>query len=222
MEQCACKIHSQQVLYIEALASVDMASYGECPCQWCSVDESSKWREAWKHLRTFSDAVACPKVNLRAKDPEDNVGLMGRKPECRALECKECGSEGVKGIPICTRLETSQEQVQWKVFEDMITVPTSADGKVKAQKLEDQTIPKEGRLYDLWAAFKEHNKPYMAHHASLSSRQTSPRSTPPMLHQHDNARLPEDVAHGGNHPLYHADSLGGRQGARDEDVDFCI
>ncbi|CAB1102945.1 unnamed protein product [Ectocarpus sp. CCAP 1310/34] len=33
MEQCACKIHSQQVLYIEALANVDMTSHGECGCR---------------------------------------------------------------------------------------------------------------------------------------------------------------------------------------------
>ena len=135
MEQCACNIHSQQVLYIEALANVDMASHGECPCQWWNVDGGSKWREAWKHLGTFSDAVACPKVNLRAKDPEDNVGFMGREPECSALKCKEYGFGGAKGIPTCTRLETSQEKVQWKVFEDMITVPASADGKVTAKKL---------------------------------------------------------------------------------------
>ncbi|CAB1103076.1 unnamed protein product [Ectocarpus sp. CCAP 1310/34] len=38
MEQCACKIHSQQVLYIEALANVDITSHGECDCRWCNVD----------------------------------------------------------------------------------------------------------------------------------------------------------------------------------------
>ncbi|CAB1103201.1 unnamed protein product [Ectocarpus sp. CCAP 1310/34] len=166
MEQCACKIHSQQVLYIEALANVDMASHGDCSCRWCTVDGGSKWRETWKHLGTFSDAIACPKVNLRAEDPEDNVGFMGRKPECSAFKCKECGFGGAKGIPTCTRLETSQKTVEWKEFEDVITVPASADGKIKAKKLANQTIPKEGRLCDLWKAFKQDSKLYMAHHAT--------------------------------------------------------
>lgn len=50
--------------------------------------------------------------------------------------------------------------------EDIITVPASVDGIIKAKKLANQTIRKEGRLCDPWAAFKEHSKLYMmAHHA---------------------------------------------------------
>lgn len=90
MEQCACKIHSQQVLYIEALANVDMTSHGECRCRWCCVEGGSKWRETWKHLGTFSDAIACPKVDLRAADPKGDE-WMGRRPECNAFDCEKCG-----------------------------------------------------------------------------------------------------------------------------------
>ncbi|CAB1110387.1 unnamed protein product [Ectocarpus sp. CCAP 1310/34] len=164
MEQCACKIHSQQVLYIEALANVDMTSHGECDCRWCNVDGGRRWRETWKHMGTFSDAIACPKVNLRAADPEGD-SWMGRKPECNALDCAMCGFGGTDGIPICSKLETSEQTVVWKMFEDVITVPASADGKIKAKKLANQTVPKEGKLCDLWLAFKEHTKLYMAHHS---------------------------------------------------------
>ncbi|CAB1115158.1 unnamed protein product [Ectocarpus sp. CCAP 1310/34] len=164
MEQCACKIHSQQVLYIEALANVDMPSHGECDCRWCNVDGGRRWRETWKHMGTFSDAIACPKVNLRAADLEGD-SWMGRKPECNALDCAMCGLGGTDGIPICSKLETSEQTVVWKMFEDVITVPASADGKIKAKKLANHTVPKEGKLCDLWLAFKEHTKLYMAHHS---------------------------------------------------------
>ncbi|CAB1120878.1 unnamed protein product [Ectocarpus sp. CCAP 1310/34] len=51
------------------------------------------------------------------------------------------------------------------MFEDVITAPASADGKIKAKKLANQTAPKEGKLCDLWSAFKELTKLYMAHHS---------------------------------------------------------
>lgn len=152
--------------HVEALANVDMRGHGECQCRWCSVDSGSRWREAWKHLGTFSDAIACPKVDLRAVDPKDDIGFMGRKPECTAFECAKCGFGGADGIPFCSKLESSEQMVVWKMFEDVITVPASADGKVKAKKLANQTVPKEGKLCDLWAAFKKHSKVYMAHHAT--------------------------------------------------------
>ncbi|CAB1110583.1 unnamed protein product [Ectocarpus sp. CCAP 1310/34] len=57
-----------------------------------------QWRETWKHLGTFSDAIACPKVNLRAADPGGD-GWMGRKPECNALDCAKCGFGGAKAFP---------------------------------------------------------------------------------------------------------------------------
>ncbi|CAB1109151.1 unnamed protein product [Ectocarpus sp. CCAP 1310/34] len=103
MEQCACKIHSLQVLYIEALANVDMTSHGECRCRWCNAEGGS--------------------------------------------------SGGKRGNGV------------WKMFEDVITVPASADGKIKAKKLANQTVPKERKLCDLWSAFKEHTNLYMAHNS---------------------------------------------------------
>ncbi|CAB1115972.1 unnamed protein product [Ectocarpus sp. CCAP 1310/34] len=145
MEQFACKIHSQQVLYIEALANVDMTSHRECGCRWCNVDGGRRWWETWKHVGTFSDAIARPKVNLRAAGPEGN-SWMGRKPECNALGCAMCGLGGTDGIPICSKLETSEQTVVWKMFEDVIIVPASADGKIKAKKLANQTVQKEGEL----------------------------------------------------------------------------
>ena len=87
MGQCACKILSQQAMYIEALANVDTTSHGKCRCRWCSADRGSKLRETWIHLGTFSDVIACPKVNMRAADPEGDE-WMGRRPECNALTAK--------------------------------------------------------------------------------------------------------------------------------------
>ncbi|CAB1121098.1 unnamed protein product [Ectocarpus sp. CCAP 1310/34] len=91
---------------------------------------------------------------------------MGRKPKCNALDCAKCGFGGDDGIPICSKLETSEQTVVWNMFEDVITAPaSSADGKIKAKKLANQTVPKEGKLCDLWSAFKEQTKLYMAHHS---------------------------------------------------------
>ena len=45
----------------------------------------------------------------------------------------------------------------------VVTVPASANGKTKAKKLQNQTVPKWGRLCDLLTAFKAHSKRYMAH-----------------------------------------------------------
>lgn len=115
IEQCCCKIHSQQDLYIQALQTVDMDSHGECECRWCrwsGVDGGRKWKEAWRHLSSFSDAVACPKVDLRAGDSEDDVGFWGRKPECSSFDCSECGFGKAGGIPLCKRLEESVKEVE--------------------------------------------------------------------------------------------------------------
>ena len=71
MEQCACKIHSQQVLYIEALTNVDMASHGECSCQWCSVEGGSKWREAasklWEELGREEEPTLIDRFGKRTR-----------------------------------------------------------------------------------------------------------------------------------------------------------
>ncbi|CAM9845623.1 unnamed protein product, partial [Pylaiella littoralis] len=55
------------------------------------------------HLDTFSDAVACPKVDLRAGDPKYDV-FNWRKPESSAFLCAECGFGGPKRTPTYTRL----------------------------------------------------------------------------------------------------------------------
>ncbi|CAN0279996.1 unnamed protein product [Ectocarpus sp. 6 AP-2014] len=241
MEQCACKIHSQQVLYIEALANVDMTSHGECRCRWCNADGGSRWRETWKHLGTFSDAIACPKVNLRVADPEGD-GWMGRKPECNALDCAKCGFGGADGIPICSKLENSEQTVVWKMFEDVITAPASADGKIKAKKLANQTVPKEGKLCDLWSAFKEHTKLYMAHH-SIAKWQRHCHGRCLETFQDGDLVIETDFAEKYTHqsfismmmPVYPQTTLmvaivhfnpqthvGGVSGARDGNMDLCI
>ena len=125
------------------------------------MDDARKWKEAWRHLGSFCDAVACPKVDLRADDPEDGVGFWGRKPECSSFGCSECGFGKAGGIPLCKRLEESVKEVEWNVFKDVTT--TSTDGKVR--KLQHQTVPTRGRLSDLLREFKNHSKLYMAHHA---------------------------------------------------------
>ena len=38
-------------------------------------------------MGTFSDAVACPKEDLRAGDSEEDSVVMGRKPECASFDC---------------------------------------------------------------------------------------------------------------------------------------
>ena len=57
--------------------------------------------------------------------------------------------------------------------------------------------------------------------ATLSSRRTSPKSTP-TSRQHDDAHLPADDAHGGYRAFQSADAFGGWEGARDRDVDICL
>ena len=50
------------------------------------------------------------------------------------------GEEGDKAgdIPYCSKLEKSEQTVVWKMFED-----------IKAKKVTNQTVPKEGKLCDL-------------------------------------------------------------------------
>lgn len=205
------------------------------------MDGGRKWQEIWQHLGTFHDAVVCPKVDLRAGDLQDDVGFMGRKPECNAFDGGECGFEGPGGILICTRLERSLEEVRWKVSEDVITKPASTDGKAKAKDLHNQTNPNSAssatsgprsrrtasgtrltiRLQStedtatevVWRRLKM---------SALSSKRTSPRSTPTNLHEHDDARLPANDIHDSNSALEPTDALGGQQDARHGDVDLRV
>ena len=158
-DQCACKTHTQQQLYLNALKDVTVEGRSACDCRWCSaVDGDAIWKGHWQHLGTFSDAVACPKVNLRAGDPDDEHGFIGRKPECASSECNVCGFGKDRGIPYCKALETSEQQVRWTRYEDL----ERPGGK---KTLPNQQVSKEGKLCDLWADFKKHSRLYMAHHS---------------------------------------------------------
>lgn len=112
MERCACKIHSQQMLYVQALGNVDMVGHGKCLCRWCSVAGGSKWREAWKHLGTFSDAIAWPQLDPWTADPQSDVGFIRRNPKCTPLECLECGFDGAEVITDCSSLEKLEQKVE--------------------------------------------------------------------------------------------------------------
>lgn len=73
----------------------------------------------WQHLGTFSDAVDCPKVDLRAGDPEEDMKFMGRKPECASFDCNVCGFGKEGAIPFCKVLGTSKQPVKWTRYEDL-------------------------------------------------------------------------------------------------------
>ncbi|CAB1099845.1 unnamed protein product [Ectocarpus sp. CCAP 1310/34] len=135
MEQCACKIHSQQ-----------MAAAG-----------GGKRGSTWAHspMRWPAPRPTCGQRTRRV-----TAGWGGN-----ALDCAKCGFGGAGGISIYSKLENSEQTVVWKMFEDVITAPASGDGKIKAKKLANQTVPKEDKLCDLWSAFKGHTKLYMAHHS---------------------------------------------------------
>eukprot|EP00903_Cladosiphon_okamuranus_P008202 g7897.t1 len=157
-DQCACKIHTQQTFYLEALENMTLVDRPVCDCRWCSAEDGDAiWKGHWRHLGTFSDALACPKVDLRAGDPEEDSEVMGRKPECASSDCNVCGFGKEGGIPFCKVLETSKQLVKWKHYGDL-----ERPGKTT---LRDQVLEKEGELCDLWADFKKHSKVYMAHHS---------------------------------------------------------
>ena len=119
-DQCACKIHTQQDLYLKALREVDLQGRVACACRWCSAPDGQAARKGmWDHLGTFSEALACPKVDLREGDPEDDAGFMGRKPACSSMDCMLCGFGKEGGIPTCKALETSEQLVKWTRYEDL-------------------------------------------------------------------------------------------------------
>lgn len=156
-EQCACKIHTQQVMYLDALRDVPVLGRGACDCRWrSSVDGDKEWKRLWTHLGTFSEALTCAKVDLRGGDFHDEHGFMGRKPDCSSFDCTECGFGRHGGIPTCKVLETSDQRVVWKRYEDVWKL---------GKKFPNQQVEKEGKLRYFWAEFKMHSKLYMAHHA---------------------------------------------------------
>eukprot|EP00903_Cladosiphon_okamuranus_P012902 g12046.t1 len=150
-DQCACKIHTHQTFYLEALENMTLVDRPVCDCRWCSAEDGDAiWKGHWRHLGTFSDALACPKVDLLAGDPEKDSEFMGRKPECASSDCNVCGFGQERGIPFCKALETSKQLVKWKHYGDL-----ERPGKTP---LRDQVLEKEGKLCDLWAVFKKHSK----------------------------------------------------------------
>ena len=158
-DQCACKIHTQQDLYLKALKDVTVANRSQvCDCRWCqSANGDEVWKGHFQHLGTFSEAIACPKVDLRAGDPHEDMKFMGRKPACASFNCNDCGFGKDGGIPFCKVLETSEQTVEWTRYEDL-----ERPGNTP---LPNQLVMKPGKLCDLWADFKKHSKVYMAHHA---------------------------------------------------------
>ena len=108
-------------------------------------------------MGTFSEAIACPKVDLRARDPHEDMKFMGRKPECASFDCNVCGFDKEGGIPFRKVLETSEQTVEWTRYEDL--------ERPGDTPLPNQLVSKSGKLCDLWTDFKKHSKVYMAHHA---------------------------------------------------------
>lgn len=100
--------------------------------QWGKVAEA-----AWCNLSTFSEAIACPKVNLREGDLDDDAIWLGRKPRCTSTECRLGGFGTAGGILTCSRLENSMQEVEWKISEDVRT--RGEEGKMT--KLRSQTVP---------------------------------------------------------------------------------
>ena len=110
----------QQDLYLKVLREVDVQGRATCDCRWCSTPDGHATLKAMsEHLGTFSEALTCPKVDLREKDPEEEVGFMGRKPECSSLDCVLCGFGKEGGILTCKAVETSEQLVNWTRYEDL-------------------------------------------------------------------------------------------------------
>lgn len=157
IDQCACKIHTQQTYYLAALREVDVQGRDACNCRWCSVENGgSEGKKMWSNRGSFSEAIACPKVDLRPGDPDATGGFMGRKLECGFSDCEVCGFGREGGIPTCKALEESQQLVEWTRYEDL-----EREGK---KPLPNQLVTKECKLCDLWTDFKQHSKVYMDHH----------------------------------------------------------
>ncbi|CAN0331182.1 unnamed protein product [Pylaiella littoralis] len=146
VSQCACEIHTQQSLYLEALAMVmgSMHEDCDCTCSWCDGGEGcKKWTGMCRNLHNFSEELLCEKVDLLAEDTEGGFEHWGRKPECVAGECSDCGFGNPDGIPTdCAALAASAHRMMgWIRFEDQ----KMEDGKTHKK----QQLPQVGPLGDL-------------------------------------------------------------------------
>lgn len=138
-EQCACEIHTQMVLYLQAMdKAMKLVHDEDCECGGCD-----RWLSMFKNLGSFSDSLACAKVDLLAGDPEKRVEFFGQKPECSSMTCDRCGFNGPDGIPAsCPVIARNKDRiVEWVVFGTY----THPDRKVK----KDQQLPKTGTLGEL-------------------------------------------------------------------------
>lgn len=151
--QCACQIHTQQQLYLESLLFLMGAVHQDCKCEcdWCDRLGCKRWSNMCQNLGTFSQALACEKVDLLEGDSGEGVEFWGRKPACSALKCSDCGFGKSGGIPTnCTAMAKHKDKlVGWIRFEDQ----TMPDGKVHKK----QQLPQTGRFEDLWEEFKAHS-----------------------------------------------------------------
>lgn len=155
VSQCACQIHTQQGLYLKAFEMLMPAIHAncDCTCKWCDGGSGcGKWMAMCKDLHSFSEALACEKVDFLEEDRGGRFEHWGRKPACVAMECSECGFGNPGGIPMnCDALGSMADRVVgWLRFEDQVM----EDGKVHKK----QQIPQAGKLGDLWKEFVEHSK----------------------------------------------------------------
>lgn len=158
VSQCACQIHTQQEFYLKALTMLWPSIHGEdceCGCAWCTSEGCDKWRDMSRDLSTFSQALACEKVDLLAGDPDGGYQLMGRKRKCVAMKCAECGFGGLHGIPLdCeASAKCADRPVGWIRFQDQVVENGTKDGA----KHSNQQVPVVGTLQELWQEFMEHS-----------------------------------------------------------------
>lgn len=92
-DPCACKIHTQQDLYMKALRVVDMDGREACDCRrYSAVGGGKMWKELWTHLGTFSDAIACPKVAYERGARTTSMGSWGGSQRAVRLTASAVGS----------------------------------------------------------------------------------------------------------------------------------
>ncbi|CAM9212837.1 unnamed protein product [Ectocarpus sp. 12 AP-2014] len=153
VSQCACMIHTQQNLYLDALRFFMAAIHAncDCTCSWCEGQGCQKWVGMCKSLHAFSEALACPKVDLLAGDASGGFEFWGRKPVCVAGTCAECGFGKPNGIPTdCQAFASHAERpVGWIRFMDQ----KMSDGTVHSK----QKLPQSGKLSELWEEFMAHS-----------------------------------------------------------------
>lgn len=153
--QCACETHTQQSLYLEALGFVmgSMHEDCECMCTWCNGEDGCKrWLQMCRSLHNFSNEFMCDKVDMLAEDSGGEFEHWGRKPECVAGVCSDCGFGNRNGIPTdCLALaHNAHRPVGWIRFQDQ----KMEDGKIHKK----QQLPQAEPLGDLWNDFMDHSK----------------------------------------------------------------